>query len=157
MSEHHDGATKQPEGLGSANEKDDWSRNIAALCENAVSVRSLNTWPDWFSKWGWKNQDKGIIKGNISWYTMVLVNTQFWLTGGCQSTFDKRTPTEFLRSPGQTVHRFKLMHCSCFRNKLNKKICISFFQRCVVLQCNSAQDGAHNTRIGRSSLHSVFE
>lgn len=31
-------------------------------------------------------------------YTTVLVNTQFWLTGGCQLTIDKWTPLELLQS-----------------------------------------------------------
>ncbi len=30
-------------------------------------------------------------------YTMVLVNTQFWLAGGCQLTFDMQTPMERLK------------------------------------------------------------
>ncbi len=94
----------------------------------------------------------GIVKNYLS-YTMVLLNTQFWLAWECQLTFDIRTPLEILK-------QFKLNslftlpnYCAAAANdatlEINEKnLNISFPSLSVVLQCDipwAPQDGTCNT------------
>ncbi len=43
------------------------------------------------------NSGENFALAYVRLYTMGLVNTRFWLAGGCQSTFDTQMPMELLK------------------------------------------------------------